>query len=164
MVIVLVVTAAVLITVAALLTGLLLRRRIGGTEREILEDANRGRSLADRFRISRAVQKGRSVADPSLAGAAVVRARYVQSFGSRFQTRGWRWTFGLLALVQAANAVLRVVETDSWDVWRVILVAGPTLMVGLFLTLPWQHRFYRRRAEQAERLNAELAAGRAGVS
>ena len=57
--------------------GLALRGQIGGKlpERDLLRRRTTGLSARDRWKVRRAVQKGRAVGDPALAAAAVARAR-----------------------------------------------------------------------------------------
>lgn len=139
----------------ALAVGVVLRRNISRSlERDRLEAETGRLGLLDRYRVSRAVSKGRAVRDPRLARAAVARSHYVRRFATQI-LRGRTLKFvTVFAALWFVYGVVRLVLADGWADWMV----GTGAVVGSVaqLSLPWQHRFYSRRAERAEALNAPL--------
>lgn len=138
--------------------GLALREQIGGKlpERVLLRRRTAGLSAADRWKVRRAVQKGRAVGDPALAAAAVARARFGRAYGRRFAGRWWRWAFPALAVVQFILAGQRLL-TPTGNAFVRWTGAGSSVLFGVLLaSIPWQQRFYGRRADQAEQLNLGL--------
>lgn len=138
--------------------GLALRGQIGDKlpERELLRSRTAGLSARDRLRVRRAVQKGRAVGDPGLAAAAVARARYSRAYGRRFTGRRWRWGFPVLAVFQFIVAGQRLL-TPTHHAFVRWTGAGSSVLLGVLLaSIPWQQRFYGRRADQAEQLNLGL--------
>lgn len=116
----------------ALAVGLLLRRRVSaGNDRAGLEAVTRELSWWQRWRVTRAVARGRAVRDPALVPAVVARARYMQFFCGRFTGRGWRWAFFGFAVFQLMLAVFRLMEGGPWTVWRVCMVASPVVLAVL---------------------------------
>ncbi len=104
----------------------------------------------------RAVQKGRAVGDPALAAAAVARARFGRAYGRRFAGGRWRWAFPASAVVQFILAGQRLL-TRTGNAFVRWTGAGSSVLLGVLLaSIPWQQRFYGRRADQAEQLNLGL--------
>jgi len=138
--------------------GLALRGQVGGKlpERDLLRRRTAGLSARDRWNVRRAVQKGRAVGDPALAAAAVARARFGRAYGRRFAGRWWRWAFPALAVVQFILAGQRLL-TPTGNAFVRWTGAGSSVLFGVLLaSIPWQQRFYGRRADQAEQLNLGL--------
>ena len=102
------------------------------------------------------MQKGRAVGDPALAAAAVARARFGRAYGRRLVARRWRWAFPALAVVQFILAGQRLL-TPTGNAFVRWTGAGSSVLLGMLLaSIPWQQRFYGRRADQAEQLNLRL--------
>jgi len=138
--------------------GLALRGQIGDKlpEREVLRRRTAGLSARDRWKVRRAVQKGRAVGDPALAAAAVARARFSRAYSQRFTGRRWRWAFPALAVFQFIVAGQRLLTPSAHAVVR-WTGAGSSVLLGVLLaSIPWQQRFYGRRADHGEQLNLAL--------
>jgi hypothetical protein len=137
--------------------GLYLRQRIGRMpERERLSELNRDLSWTDRWRVSRAVGKGRAVTDPALASAAVARAHYVRAYGRRVTGSRWRWAFPVVAALQLLVAGLRLFTPGTGPLMRTIGVASALLVAAVLVSIPWLWRFSGRRVDRAEQLNRAL--------
>jgi hypothetical protein len=153
--IVLAITAVIL--ALAVSGGIYLRRRIGRTpERERLCEINRDLGWTDRWRVYRAVGKGRAVTDPALASAAVARAQYVQAYLQRLMGSRWRWTFPVVAALQLLVAGLRLFTPGTGPLGRTIGVASALLLAAVLVSIPWLWRFSGRRVDRAEQLNRAL--------
>jgi len=152
-----IVVFTVVLTVLALGVGWAVRSRIGQTpERERLRARTAGLTWADRWRVYRAVTKGRAVTDPALTAAAVARARYTRAYGRRVTTGRWRWVLPVMAVLQFLVAGGRFLGPGTTGPGRWV-GAGSSLALGvLLLGVPWQWRFYSRRADRAEQLNLGL--------
>ena len=148
---------SLLLALAAIGAALALRSRIGSSpELERLRAATVALTWSDRWKVLQAVQKGRAVAAPHLAPAAVARARYVRVYGRRMVDGPSRFAWPVVALLQFSAAAIRVLDPGTPTALR-WLGAGTSLLVGvLLLSVPVQWRFYSRRADRAEQANLEL--------
>jgi hypothetical protein len=152
---VLVVLGTLVLAGLSVAVGWALRRRISRSpERDRLESESGRLSRLDRYRVMRAVSRGRAVRDPRLARAAVARSHYVRRFGR--QVVGGRAIkfFTVFAVLWLAYGVVRLVLADGWSD-RIVGIGAVGGSLGL-LSTRWQHTFYGRRAERAEALNAPL--------
>jgi hypothetical protein len=137
--------------------GLALRRRIGTMpERERLCEINRDLSRTDRWRVYRAVGKGRAVKDPALASAAVARAQYVRAYGRRAMGSRWRWAFAVIGGLELLLAGARLFTPGTGPLLRVVGAASSLAVAAVLLSIPWMWRFSGRRLERAEQLNRAL--------
>ncbi len=155
MIVVVLLTAGV--TVLALGVGLALRSKVGQSpEQAQLRARTAGLTWSDRWRVLRAVSKGRAVRDPALAAAAVARARYTRTYGQRVSRGPWRWALPGLAILQFVVAGTRLLDRGTTDLHRWIGGGSSAVLGVLLLTMPLQWRLYGRRADRAEQLNLGL--------
>lgn len=156
MVVVFALLALVLVTVS-IAAAFALRARIGRSpELDVLRTSTAGLSWPERWRVYRAVTRGRAVTEPALAAAAVARARYVRSYGQRVTRGRWRWAVPALAALQFLLAALRVALSDDTGPTRWLGAGSSALLGVLLLSIPLQWRLYVRRADRAEQLNLRL--------
>ena len=148
---------AVAITLGAVGGGLALRRPIGRSpEQARFRELARGMSWGDRWHVQRAVVKGRAVRDPALAPAAIARADYLRAYARRVTSGRFRWVFPLLGVLQLLLAALRLFQPGPSAVGRAAGVLAALVVGGVLLTLPWQQRWYGRRAQRCVQLNTPL--------
>jgi hypothetical protein len=157
--IVLAITAVIL--ALAVSGGIYLRRRIGRTpERERLCEINRDLGWTDRWRVYRAVGKGRAVKDPALASAAVARAQYRRAYGRRVMGSRWRWACAVIGGLELLLAGARLSTPGTGPLLRVVGAAPALVLAAVLLSIPWSipwmWRFSGRRLERAEQLNRAL--------
>lgn len=139
-----------------------LRNRIGAVpERAELQALTAPLSARDRWRVMQTVNKGRAVADPRLAPAAVARARYVRAYGERVRGSRLLSAMPVFGVLWACFGVARLVFAG--DVPDVMVGAGALVGGAGLATNRWQWRRVGRRVERAEELNRRLLpGGRAG--
>ena len=120
-----------------------------------------GYGVRDRMRIVRAVEKGREVREPRLAGAAIAYARWLQT-PARRGSLTWSLSWAELGRVSALAVGLAIVLLlRSRDI-AVIVVGGTALFVAMLLLSRRARSKRVERARAAEEANATLMNGRHG--